>query len=482
MEIKKSDKRIKEILAALLMFAKGDNSEQLKISDNHDEIDSIMMAVNSLRESVREKDLEMEERKNKTKVLIELLHKYSALDFSERAVISKNGDEIDSIAAGLNAVIDEWQSKLEKTEESVEKIRTIFKHAPDAIIVINSRGVVEQWNPAAEEIFGWSEDEVMSKPIHTIIIPENYREKHLNGMNRFLKTGKSSVTKLQLKSLRKNNKEIDVELTISYAMVKGEYLFIGFLRDISKKIKAEQEIGKRTIQLETANKELEEFAYTVSHDLRGPLRTLEGFSKLLFDKYNERLDSDATRWLNFINKNALKMDLIINDLLEFSIISRQEIILDQFDTKSLIDGVMKECLSSYKKIKVEPKVDIEFPTTYGDRSSLRKVWQHLINNALKFSSKKDVVKLEIQVKRAGNAIIYSIEDNGTGFNMEHSDKIFGVFERLHKESEFEGNGIGLAIVSKIIEKHNGKIWIESKVGGGTKFYFELEFQDVPIKS
>jgi light-regulated signal transduction histidine kinase (bacteriophytochrome) len=219
------------------------------------------------------------------------------------------------------------------------------------------------------------------------------------------------------------------------------------IRDLHANL--EDKIKERTAQLEDANRELESFAYSVSHDLRAPLRALEGFSKLLFSKYGESFDTESARWLKYINENAIKMDILINDILHFSRVNRKELIKGEFDIRNLIEEVMEECLQPYAGKPMDVDLNIEHPIINGDRQALRMVWQNLIGNALKFSSKEDVIRIKIKVKKAGKIIQCSIEDNGAGFDMKYSNKLFGVFERLHKESEYEGTGIGLLLSAKM---------------------------------
>lgn len=232
------------------------------------------------------------------------------------------------------------------------------------------------------------------------------------------------------------------------------------------------QLKKNQKQLMAANEELESFSYSVSHDLRAPLRALEGFSKLLITNYKDTLDERGQNWLNFINNNAIKMDELINDILSFSRISRSDITKREFDMDALVREVVKEEKKNYKKHKVDINISKLRPAN-GDQKALRQVWVNLISNAFKYSSKKDKIKIDIDSKDLGESIQYTITDEGAGFDQEFTDKLFSVFQRLHKEEDFAGTGVGLAIAKKIIDKHHGKISATSKLGKGTTFNFTL---------
>lgn len=238
--------------------------------------------------------------------------------------------------------------------------------------------------------------------------------------------------------------------------------------------KQQNELKHRSQELMEVNKELEAFTYTVSHDLRAPLRALEGFSKALYNKYKTKLDKEGKRWLNFIIENSIQMDNLIQDILQFSRTSRQEIKPEKFDMTVLVREVFREQKKFYKDHKINFDAQ-DLPKAFGDKSTLRQVWVNLISNALKFSSKRDVIEITINGKKAGDMHHYSIQDNGSGFKEKYKDKVFNIFQRLHSPKDYEGTGVGMAIVKRIIDKHGGGIWVESKPDKGTTFHFELPF-------
>ncbi len=238
------------------------------------------------------------------------------------------------------------------------------------------------------------------------------------------------------------------------------------LHQINAKLK------QQTNQLETANKELESFSYSVSHDLRAPLRALEGFSKLLLKEYSDKLDERGKKWVNFINTNTHKMDQLIQDILSFSRISRAEFRKREVNMDLLVDEVVSELSPIYKDHKLEIRKGKISPVN-GDHAALKQVWSNLISNALKYSTQEKIIKVEIESRKKGNRVTYSVRDNGAGFDEKYENKLYSIFQRLHTEDEFEGTGVGLAIVKKIIDKHGGQITAESKPGEGARFSFTL---------
>ncbi|HEY9046832.1 MAG TPA: response regulator [Ohtaekwangia sp.] len=231
------------------------------------------------------------------------------------------------------------------------------------------------------------------------------------------------------------------------------------------------DLSKNLLQLKEVNKELESFTYSVSHDLRAPVRALIGFSNILEKNHAETLDPEALRLLGVIRKNANKMGSLIDDLLEFSKMGRKEITRTPVNIDSLVKNSIQEINDSTQH-KATIKIDTLLPVQ-ADESLLTQVWINLITNAIKYSAKKENPVVEIGSYRDNQYIVYFVRDNGAGFSMEYADKLFGVFQRLHTANEFEGTGVGLAIVQRIVAKHGGRVWAEAKINEGAAFYFSL---------
>jgi len=231
------------------------------------------------------------------------------------------------------------------------------------------------------------------------------------------------------------------------------------------------ELQKNIVQLEVVNKELESFSYSISHDLQAPLRILNGHSAILLEDYGDTLDDEAKRLLGSIRRNTQKMNDLIKDLLKFSKSGRQEVEKSEIDTTKLVSTILLELETS-----TPPKATIilnPLLPVFADCSLVTQVWINLISNAIKYSAKKENPKIEIGSIQHENEVVHYVKDNGVGFDTAYADKLFGVFQRLHKASDFEGNGVGLAIVKRIISKHGGRVWAESKPNEGASFYFSL---------
>lgn len=234
----------------------------------------------------------------------------------------------------------------------------------------------------------------------------------------------------------------------------------------------EQKVAERTAQLESVNKELESFSYSVSHDLRAPIRAINGYTKIIVEDYGELFDADGIKILQSILNNSKKMGELIDDLLAFSKLGRKQVTFSEIDMTDLVNTVRNELV--FEENERLPEFIIgELPKAKGDKSLIKQVWINLISNAIKYSRNKEITKVEIGAYQDNQHIVYYVKDAGAGFEMEYYDKLFGVFQRLHSQEEFEGTGIGLAIVQRIVQRHDGRVWAESVLNEGSCFYFSL---------
>ena len=226
------------------------------------------------------------------------------------------------------------------------------------------------------------------------------------------------------------------------------------------------------MQLESVNKELESFSYSVAHDLRAPLRAVHGYAQMLKEDFITQLDPEANRVMNNIMHYAKKMGQLIDDLLTFSRLGRKELVEGNIPMHDIVTNLCSEIKNENNHRNIQFKIN-ELQAAQGDSVIIKQAWVNLISNAVKYSrlNEKPVIEIGSEVK--GDEIIYYIKDNGVGFDMRYADKLFGVFQRLHSEKEFEGTGVGLAIVHRIMSKHGGRIWAEGKVNEGAIFYFSL---------
>ncbi len=234
----------------------------------------------------------------------------------------------------------------------------------------------------------------------------------------------------------------------------------------------EHKVTERTTQLELANRELESFSYSISHDLRAPLRGIIGFATMLEEDYGEKLDAEGRRITSVIKNNTLKMGRLIDDLLAFSRMGRQDIRKTNISTAVMVNEVIQDIVPEGHKGRLKWTIH-DLPDMNGDINAMRQVWINLVSNAVKYSANKEQPQIEIGNKSTGEETTFYIKDNGVGFDEKYKDKLFKVFQRLHSPDEFEGTGVGLAIVEKIISKHGGRVWAEAEENKGACFSFSL---------
>jgi light-regulated signal transduction histidine kinase (bacteriophytochrome) len=266
---------------------------------------------------------------------------------------------------------------------------------------------------------------------------------------------------------------------------KPEFL-LGISVDVSERKLAESAVRElnaallaKAAQLEATNKELESFSYSVSHDLRAPLRAVDGFALMLEEDYKERIDAEGLRYISVIRQNSRRMGALIDDLLTFSRLGRQPVAHGEVNVDSLVREVVEEVLHTASfgergDAATAPHIEVEpLPPARGDRGLLRQVWANLIANAVKYSSKAARPFIQVSGRQVGAENHYSVRDNGVGFDMAYAGQLFRVFQRLHRADEFSGTGVGLAIVHRVVTRHGGRVWAEGKVDHGAVFSFAL---------
>jgi len=398
---------------------------------------------------------------------------------------AENDIEMVSQLGDLSWEVVERLRAEEALRESEDRYRTIFRNSPLGIFRTTFDGRFLEANPAAAKLFGYDFPETLIREIHNI---GKQLYAHPEDRPRIIseQTSASGVTQRVNYYRRKDGSELIANLYLkTIHSAEGQPLFFeGIVEDITERKRAEEEIRKlnieleqrvkdRTARLEAANKELEAFAYSVSHDLRAPLRHIDGFLELLQKSSAGALDERGHHYMSTISESARRMGTLIDDLLSFSRMGRYEMSKGQVDLGDLVQQVIRELGPETEGRTIRWRIG-DLPVITGDCAMLRVVLVNLISNALKFTLPREKTEIEIGCtgERENETIVF-VRDNGVGFDMNYADKLFAVFQRLHREDEFQGTGIGLANVSRIIARHGGRTWAEGKPDQGASFYFAL---------
>lgn len=364
------DERIEKIYDLLVKYTTGDFSVRENISSKGDELDAIILGLNTLGEELQSSGKALKRFETRVNTIMEALLLYTLMDFSTKLEISESGDELDAIAVGLNTLGEELKASKEAEEKSIKRLE-------------------------------------------------------------------------------------EKATQISYL---------------------NQELKNNVEKLEAANRELEAFTYSVSHDLRSPLRAIHSYTKILSEEYLTNIDEEGKAMMNSVMRNAKKMGQLIDDLLAFSKIGKKELQFSTINMGQLAEAVLIDLKAAMPELKTKICI-LPMPSVKADYNLMSLVFTNLLSNAIKYSSSKDQPEVEIGSLQENGQSVFYIKDNGAGFDMKYYDKLFGVFQRLHASEEFEGTGVGLALVKRIVSRHGGSIWAEAKLGEGATFYFTLGIND-----
>jgi two-component system sensor kinase FixL len=383
------------------------------------------------------------------------------------------------------------EEKLKKLNEELRERETnlqkLLFYAPDAIVVIDGNSIVQFWNPKAEAIFGWSQDEVLGKPLTHIIIPPQYRAAHEAGMKRFLETGEERVINktIEITSLHKWKKEFHVALTISSTYQKGEIAFIAFIRDIKDQKRNARELEEKKAELELSNRQLEQFAYVASHDMKEPIRKIMIFASQIRDEI-EMVGSEKTKiFFDKIQSAAGRLSEMVDGVLANSTLKAEALLYEEVNLNRVIENVEADLEYTVQESSANIR-RTELPTIQGSAFLLFQLFYNIISNSLKFARTGTDSVIEVSAKQAFPADIQSpvlnpelswfeitVRDNGIGFPQDHAESIFKIFSRLHPRDKYAGTGMGLALCKSIVEKHHGFIQAFGEENKGARFVIYL---------
>jgi PAS domain S-box-containing protein len=351
------------------------------------------------------------------------------------------------------------------------RYRGLLEAAPDAMVVVNPGGQIVLLNLQAEKQFGYRRDELVGQKVKNII-PDGFAERLIaDGIRTAAEALAQQIgTGIELTGRRKDGSEFPIEIMLSPLASAEGILVTAAIRDITERKRFESTLRDKNIELQTAVNELDAFSYSVSHDLRAPLRAIDGFSQILLKQYGKALSEEPREYLQLVRDNSLQMGHLVDDLLAFSRLGRTSLTKRKVLTGTVVEQVLRNVRQQTEGRSVSVSVG-HLPPIWGDAALIKQVFVNLIGNAFKYTRLRADATVEIGSHDTDGERVYFVRDNGAGFDMQYADKLFGVFQRLHRADEFEGTGVGLAIVQRIIQRHGGRVWAEAAVNRGATFSF-----------
>jgi PAS domain S-box-containing protein len=394
---------------------------------------------------------------------------------TRRKIFSKDDINFLHSVANLLANAIARKNTEDALKESEEKYRNLVETAQDAI-VCDENGIITIWNKSAERMFGYSRSEVIGKPV-AIIIPERHSEEHQEGVKQFMESGKTNILDktVELSGKTKDGIGFPIEMSLSYQKTKDrKYFFTAIIRDITFQKKAKEQLIEKATEVENAHKELKDFVYMVSHDLKEPLFSIDGYFTRLHETYKDIYDEKGKRYSNRIKVNIKLMSDRIYEILEVAKIGLIPYNFNDNAIEDIVKDVINTLDDKIESNNINVSIIHNLPNVSCDEKRMRDMFFNLVTNAIKFMGDDKQRQITIGCDKEGDYYKFFVEDTGIGIRKEYQNNVFKIFIRL-KEVEVEGTGVGLVIVKKIIEIHRGKIWIESPIarGKGSRFCFTM---------
>lgn len=401
--------------------------------------------------------------------------------------IGLNPLKTDEGAFILSAIVD-----ITERRRAEERFRLAVESAPNAMVMIDAAGTIVLVNHQTEKLFGYSRHELLQQPVE-MIVPQRFRARHPEYRDGFFRNPEVRAMGVgrDLYGQRKDGTEFPVEIGLNPLQTEEGSFVLSAIVDITERRRVEDRVRKfneelerrvaeRTEQLQTANKELEAFSYSISHDLRAPLRAIDGFSRILLAEHSAGLSPEGLEYLQDVRTNSRKMGQLVDDLLSFSRLGRQSINKYLVSTTAIVQQCWKELEPSRTGRAVELAMS-SLPDCQADAALLKQVFLNLLSNAIKYTGGREQALIEVGCTSSSKSASqeFFIKDNGVGFDMRYAGKLFGVFQRLHRAEEYEGTGVGLAIVQRIIHRHGGRVWVQAEPGKGATFFFSLPLEETP---
>jgi protein-histidine pros-kinase len=374
---------------------------------------------------------------------------------------------VDDITMAMAAIRDVTARKRNEA-----KFRGLLEAAPDAMVIVDRDGRITLVNSQTERLFGYSREELLGQSVD-VLVPRPVRDRHGEHRKKFFSDPhrRPMGSGLALAGRRKDGSEFPVEISLSPVQTEDGLLVTAAVRDITSRVNVEE-------QLKAANAELEAFTYSVSHDLRAPIRQIDGFSNILSSHLGDSLDEKGRHYLNRIQEGSKHMGRLVDDLLNLSRVGRSDVHPRVIPLDSVVREVLDDLQSECAGRTIDWRIGT-LPTVEFDPGLVKLVFTNLLSNAIKYTRPIATAVIEVEQSTVNGRLTIHVRDNGVGFDMKYADKLFGVFQRLHRPDEFEGAGVGLATVQRIVRKHGGEIWAEAAPNKGATFYFTVRQPPAP---